>query len=687
MAGLSNLRDVYEKRGKDFIDSLLNKTVIINEKIDGAYFGAKKDSNTNQFNFFKKDSKIGYIDRVLSRYYEPCIEHFENIKSDIISTIPDNYVFGMDFTPGKKNKLTLSHIKVLNETYNPIDLIHDKDQLNEWATKLGVNPPAILFQGKLTDEQKVKIQEFLFTPINLLTEKFKTLSFTKYIMSILNPSIDENSNDDMDNRSIEEIVFRFMSEGQSTEDSSVLAKLVDPVFYDNAKDIQPEKIHKKSDDYIWIIVIDLMNFIESYRLADLRRFTISGENTEERYISLINHLFSEFIKEYGDKYTDLDIQVPEFLKREEFDVNINMVNDPRVIELISANPNYKEIYRILINIFRKKKIKIASTLFTDAMKLNLANQVEKLYIIAMGDQLFENYFPSFNEFIGDDKTPGYFETYDVSNDEGRKVKKVNLLISDFQPIHKGYLKNAKSLTEKNGLPTLFICIHSGKTGKLLPFKKETVNNALAKLTAADKQNLAGHVMIGDGNIETILKAIKPGFEPVSIAAEPSRLKDLALQLELAKKRSRNLNIKRNTTLIEIPIANVSDSIFRAIREKNFTSFKEATPSTIHSEFYNFNKDLMESLNENVLPHIPIKIMPEPIIEIENTTMQITNEMGSSDVNVEAILTAYDNGSEEEKERIANIVTGNPKHDRNHIIKELLQIGYDEIFDLMDELGL
>ena len=54
MAGLSHLRDVYEKRGKDFLDSLLNKTVIINEKIDGAYFGAKKDGKKNNFNFFKK---------------------------------------------------------------------------------------------------------------------------------------------------------------------------------------------------------------------------------------------------------------------------------------------------------------------------------------------------------------------------------------------------------------------------------------------------------------------------------------------------------------------------------------------------------------------------------------------------------------------------------------------------------
>jgi hypothetical protein len=622
MAGLSHLRDVYEKRGKDFLDSLLNKTVIINEKIDGAYFGAKKDAQQNNFNFFKKDSKIGYIDRVLSRYYEPGIGHFESLGTDVISAIPENYVFGMDYTPNRETPLTLSHIKVLDENYQLSEIIHDFGKLNEWAGKLGVNPPAILFQGKLNDEQKVKIQEFLFTPAASLIEKFKTISFTKHIMAVLDPTVDETAQTKEYERSIDEIVFRFFDDNKTANEASVLAKLVDPVFYDNAKQLSPEKVQRKSDDYIWIIVIDLMNFIEGYRISELREFVEAGETPEERYVSLINRLFAEFIKEYGDKYGDLDIQVPAFLQKPEFDINLDLINDPFVTTIIAKNPNYKEIYRIFINIFRKKKVKVNSNLFTDAMKTNLLAQIDKLGQVAMGDQLFENYFPSFNEFVGDDKNPGYFETYDIAQNEERKVKKVNLLISEFQPIHKGHLKNAKILTEKNGLPTLLICVHPGKSGKIFPFKKETINNALSKLTANEKPNIAGHVMVGDGNIESILKAIKPGFEPVSIAAEPSRIKDIALQLDLAKKRSRNLNIKRETSLIEVPTTSIGESIMTSIKNRDFASFKEATPITIHSEFYNLNKDLMESLtesisHENVIEDEIKKPNPTPIIQIED----------------------------------------------------------------------
>ena len=622
MAGLSHLRDVYEKRGKEFLENLLNKTVIINEKIEGAYFGAKRDASTDKFNFFKKDSKISYIDRVLSKYYEPGVKHFESLGIDSVKSLPENYVFGFDYAPGRANPLTISHIKVLDENYQTASVIHDREELNKWATSLNVNQPAILFQGKLSEDQQVKIQEFVFTPLEKLSEKFKTESFTKHLISILSPTVDENSQNSIDDRSIDEVVFRFYDEGPSTEDSAVLAKLVDPVFYDNSKNLPKPQVGKKSDDYIWIIVSDLMNFIESYRLSELRSFTISGETVEERFVSLLNHLFVEFIKEYGDKYSDLDIQVPEFLTREEFDINSDLINDQTVIPILQENPNYKEIYRVFINTFRKKKIKINSPLFTDSMKSNLISQIEKLNQVAMGEKLYENYFPSFNEFVGDEKNPGYFETYELEQGEQRRIKKVNLLISEFQPIHKGHIKTAKALTEKTGVATLLVCIHPGKQTKRFPFKKETLTNALNKLAASDTHNITGHVVISDGNIESILKSIKPQYEPLSIAAEPSRIKDIALQLELAKKRSRNLNIKRDTKLIEIPSDSVSETILNSIKEKNYGIYKEYTPSSVHSEFYNLNKDLMESITEtinhsNVTADEPSESYPEPIIQIED----------------------------------------------------------------------
>jgi hypothetical protein len=185
MPGLSHLRDVYDKRGKDFLTGLLNKTVIVNEKMDGAFFGAQKDSETGKFRFFKRNAEITYIDRVLSRYFEPAIRHFENLGPGTVEQIPNNYHFGMEwFTSPKaqtiaydrlpKNGLILSYIHVLDEKGEIAETIQDKWTLDKWADLLEIERPPIVFQGKLSSQQKEKIQEFAYTPAEELIDKFKT---------------------------------------------------------------------------------------------------------------------------------------------------------------------------------------------------------------------------------------------------------------------------------------------------------------------------------------------------------------------------------------------------------------------------------------------------------------------------------------------------------------------------------
>ena len=184
MPGLSHLRDVYDKRGKDFLEGLLNKTVIVNEKMDGAFFGAQKNEETGKFIFFKRNAEITYVDRVLSRYYEPAIRHFENLGPDVIEQVPSNYHFGMEwFTSPKaqtiaydrlpKNGLILSYIHVMKEDGSVQETIQDKETLDAWADLLEIERPPIVFQGKLSPEQREKIQEFIYSPFEELVSRFR----------------------------------------------------------------------------------------------------------------------------------------------------------------------------------------------------------------------------------------------------------------------------------------------------------------------------------------------------------------------------------------------------------------------------------------------------------------------------------------------------------------------------------
>ena len=633
MAGLSHLRDVYDKRGKDFLEGLLNKTVIVNEKMDGAFFGAQKNPETNKFKYFKRNAEITHIDRVLSKYYEPAIKHFEGLNSEAVSQIPNNYHFGMEwFTSPKaqtiaydrlpKNGLILSYIHILDESGQISETIQDKETLDKWASILNIEPPPIVFQGKLTDFQKEKVQEFIYTPFSELVDRFKTTSFTKYIISVLNPEMGASFLRDTLDQDIEGLVFRFYDPKNKSEDSVFLAKLVDPVFQANAKQKAQDRVQKKSDDYIWIIVIDLMNFIERNSVSELRSIKLSGKSYEERYISLVNHIYLNFISEFGEKYTDLDIQIPEFLQREEFGVNFKMINNNKVTKILESNHNFKEIYRIFLNIFRKKSVRVSSTFFTKEMRANLVSQINKLSNVILGDSVFENYFPTFGEFVGEDKDPGYFESYAEIPEEKKKAKRVNVIISDFQPIHPGHIKSAQKLFDTNGLPCLFACVHSGLTNKAKPFKKETVSNILAKLVNQHPSFITGWVMVSDNEVENLLREIKPAYDPVIIASSKNRIKDIALQLELARKRSRNLNFKKDLKLIELPQAGLKDSIMKHIKNQDYLNFKVDAPNEIHSEFFNMNRDMNESVNESVEPIA--NEVPQPDESTSNIFKKLTD---------------------------------------------------------------
>lgn len=263
--------------------------------------------------------------------------------------------------------------------------------------------------------------------------------------------------------------------------------------------------------------------------------------------------------------------------------------------------------------FRKKKLRVSSTFFTKSMRDNLNAQIDKISKVIMGDSIYENYFPTFNEFVGEDRDPGYFESFkDIPN---RRSKPVNVIISDFQPIHNGHIKSAQRLFDDNGLPCLLACIHSGTTSKVKPFKSETVANGLLKLVNQNPSFIAGYVIVPDGEIESLLKIIKPDYEPAIIASTKSRIRDLALQLELAKKRSRNLNLKKNLRLVELPNAGIKDEIMSTVKNGDYSGFKSSAPAAIHSEFHNMNRDLTEQINESKIISVEL-----PIVEVDDSDL-------------------------------------------------------------------
>ncbi len=145
MPGIKYLSDIYEKKGKSFIENLFNKNLTVTENLDGPSFSFERDFTGDNISFYKKDqdNPITKVDRILMRYYEKPISYIESISPEIMNQLPKGWRFGMIYFPNTKpvrieydripkNHLILTHVMVRDEFGEIIDNIQDKSELDEW---------------------------------------------------------------------------------------------------------------------------------------------------------------------------------------------------------------------------------------------------------------------------------------------------------------------------------------------------------------------------------------------------------------------------------------------------------------------------------------------------------------------------------------------------------------------------
>jgi hypothetical protein len=599
MAGINHLKEVYEKKGKDFLEKLLNSYVIINERVDGTFFGVKKTKD-DLFKYFKKSGEISYVDRVLMKYYNPAISYFESISPEKRQRIPSNFFFGFEyFTKGDavdlkslpKNGLVLSYIHKLNEQGQIEATVQNREQLNRWADYLGVERPPIIFEGNLDDAQKSAILDFVYSDSEQLLSKFKTTSFTKYILDALEVEVDEEVN-------LDTIIFRFYGADKETPQNDVfLAKLVDPLFQKSKTEKPPRE--NRSQDYIWLIVIDLMNHFEVYDVADLRKASEEGSNFDEKYLNLINKIFLDFIEEYSGKYEGLILEVPEYLKRKEFELDLDLIKNDTVKKLISSNETYLEIYKILINFFRKNRKKSSSGFFTDELLTHLNLIVNKIRNVIMGDEIYESFFPSFNQFIGEASEEILLSEEDVAQGKNKKEEPIpiNLLIGSFQPVTMGHIKAAKALKEKNGKKVIFVAIKSAQTTRS-PFSQKSTRLMLEKVHQEYPELIEEVRVIGSGQLEEIMGTLLPKYAPTLWGTNEQRLKEYLLQLDHIKKKKIPIRLSKEFKLVKLPSFIKSEDVISVIKDSNFAEFKKLVPESIAPEFFNLQRELNHKMNES-----------------------------------------------------------------------------------------
>ena len=660
MSGIKHLSDIFQDKGKSFIEKLFSKELTVTENLDGSTFSFERDFTGNNISFYKKDQEnpITKVDRILMSYYEKPINYIDSLPELTKEEIPKGWRFGMTYFPNSKpvrieyervpkNHLILTHVLVRDEFGETENIIQDKEELDRWADKLGVERAPIIFQGKLNEDQKLSIMDFLSTPLMDLKNRFKTESFSKYLISILNPEIVKTTLGKDLHGEIDSLVFRFDDEGK---EETILAKMVDPVFYEISKDRKASRSSHFPSDIYSLCLIDVMNFILE---KGVESFDAQGIEPEERYINFVFSVFKSFIYDEGERYLGVDFNKPDYLKSDEFALNKDLIQDTEVISYLDKDDSYIDILQMILNSFRKFKRK-PHGFFTEGLIKQFNQLVEEIasYINAKRKERIEESLglPSFVWFKkagsrfnvdyeeeteeieenllsdvsdntdmllesenadtqAEEDTSEFFSFKDFkkvvsTNKEKKKIKilnesndKVNVIIGKFQPFNNGHLKMCSRVKKENNLPIFLCVVHpGGDPNNKYPFSEELVKKAIGSLVSENDKMFAGYEIVPSNLLEDAINIVSKKANPASVCIGEKDFENMLLQREWIRNKY-DLN-GGDIEIFKTPAWSDNNLVRDYIRKGDFQEFKSKVPKSIAVMFNEFNREIQELENPN-----------------------------------------------------------------------------------------
>lgn len=612
--GLQTLRSIYKDKGQEFINGLFNSYVIVCEQIDGSRFLFQKQVDDTIVYYKGAGKEISNIERTMMRFYEKAISYIDNLNIDTIEKIPDNWTFGFQYFPSlnpiniaydrlPKNNLILTDISIRNESGKIIKIINDPKVLNNWADILEVERPPFIFTGKLSDEQKNKIKNFLETNEQDLKELFKSNSFTRYIISILNPELKTSALSNSLDKSIEGIIFKFIKPGEKEYYS---AKLIDPILHELRRNKKPRR---KPNHMYQIAMLDIVEFIEQ---VDMSRYMLTSDSQEDRYIELISLIFNDYVSTNGHKYVGVDFEVPDFAKNPEFDVNIDFVKNARTKDILS-NDHMKNLFKIFLSSFRKYR-KNATDILTDTVISSINNIVDSIES-KVREKSQKTGAMDFSSFIKTQRYQNERSIFECEIFEGLTLdttehgnKKVNIIVGRFQPFTLGHAKVFEQIHRQNGYPVIVFLVRGKKPNP----EKNPINVDLQMRMFAAMQRqyrfLESIQVINMAAIDKIFNSLRPAYEPVLWGAGTDRLKAYGYQIDRYRDE---LNALPEFKMYEIKRGDEDISatkVRNAIKIDDFKTFSRMTPRSIHKFYEELKLELgvaevaNESINESHTKH-------------------------------------------------------------------------------------
>ena len=355
-----SLQNILNTEGREFLENLLNKEVVVTEKLNAATLSMQKkqtsemDLNRN-LTFYKgtgvNKREITIADRVMTTFYLSGMTYLSNLSKLIIDRIPANWTFVFKYFPNHqpsfinysvlpKNNLVLCCIITSGGTK-----IDDCEDLKSWAEMFDVPYQEPIFKGYLSEYQKERLRDYVEDGSN------NKESFSRFIITLLNPSMKGSmyQNDGFESP-IDGFVFKFISDDGITK--PMTAKLIDPFM---SALISKNKSKKGYNDNTDVLLSDFTIFMSN---QDMDSIVLTKKDNGERYLELFYRLFNRYIKYKKSQLEDFDVDTNDIVKESidaDFGVDIDKISNETTKKLLKDNPEFKSIFKTLLGSFKTKK--------------------------------------------------------------------------------------------------------------------------------------------------------------------------------------------------------------------------------------------------------------------------------------------------------------------------------------------
>lgn len=355
-----SLQNILNTEGREFLENLLNKEVVVTEKLNAATLSMQKKQTSEmdlnrKLTFYKgtgvNKREITIADRVMTTFYSSGMTYLSNLSKLIIDRIPANWTFVFKYFPNHqpsfinysvlpKNNLVLCCIITSGGTK-----IDDCEDLKTWAEMFDVPCHEPIFKGYLSEYQKERLRDYVEDGSN------NKESFARFIITLLNPSMKGSlyQNDGFESP-IDGFVFKFISDDGITK--PMTAKLIDPFM---SALISKNKSKKGYSDNTDVLLSDFTIFMSN---QDMDSIVLTKKDDGERYLELFYRLFNRYIKYKKSQLEDFDVDTNEIVKESidtDFGVDMDKISNETTKKLLKDNPEFKSIFKTLLGSFKTKK--------------------------------------------------------------------------------------------------------------------------------------------------------------------------------------------------------------------------------------------------------------------------------------------------------------------------------------------